>query len=87
MITDFIEWLNASDLLQSLSYGHKVVKYCNGYHVPIEAVKQNRSTSTIIQQCIEFWHEGRLSNQELEELSSDEVSNNDTIDEVDPNRC
>ena len=39
VMDDFIEWLYAADLLQSLSYGHKVLKYSNGVHVAIESVK------------------------------------------------
>ena len=39
---DFIEWLYAADLLQSLSYGHKVLKYSNGVHVAIESVKRKQ---------------------------------------------
>ena len=42
VMDDFIEWLYAADLLQSLSYGHKVLKYSNGVHVAIESVKRNQ---------------------------------------------
>ena len=41
-VDEFMEWLFAADLLQSLSFGHKVISYSNGYHVSIESVKRKQ---------------------------------------------
>ena len=48
VMDDFIEWLYAADLLQSLSYGHKVLKYSNGVHVAIESVKRKQKVREIV---------------------------------------
>lgn len=77
VVSEFVEWLHASDMLQSLSYGHKVVRYCNGYHVPVEAVKRNKTKSSIIRQYIDFWNEARVSTQELEESSCYDTDDKD----------
>jgi hypothetical protein len=82
VVSEFIEWLNASDMLQNLSYGHKIVKYCNGYHVPIEAVKRNKSTSAIVREYIEFWNEARTASLEPEKLSDNDISDDDSIGNV-----
>ena len=89
VISEFVEWLHASDMLQSLSYGHKVVKYCNGYHVPVEAVKRNKTMSTIIRQYIEFWNDARAPTQDSDESSCNDTVKDDAIDDeqIGDQRC
>ena len=51
-IQDFVEWLNAADLLQNLAYGEKIVRI-NGFHVAIESVKRTTSIQNIIRKY--YW--------------------------------
>lgn len=47
-LIQFMEWLKAANLIQNLSFGHKVVQYHNGLHVPIESVKRTDSLKNIV---------------------------------------
>ena len=53
--SEFIEWLHASNCLQNLSFGQKVVQFCNGVHTAIEAVKLTKNVRKIIQDYGEMW--------------------------------
>ena len=55
VITDFVEWLYASDLLESLSFGQKVVKFSNGFHFAIESIKRTDSYAAIIRRYARKW--------------------------------
>ena len=46
-LIQFMEWLKAADLIQNLSFGHKVVQYHNGLHVAIESVKRTDTLKNI----------------------------------------
>ena len=61
-VSEFIEWLHASNCLQNLSFGHKVVQYCNGVHTAIEAVKLTKNVRRIIQDYGEMWMSGMQTN-------------------------
>ena len=47
-LVQFMEWLKAADLIQNLSFGHKVITYHNGLHVAIESVKRTDSLKNIV---------------------------------------
>lgn len=54
-VDEFMEWLFAADLLQSLSFGHKVISYSNGYHVSIESVKRKQRIRQIVREYVSTW--------------------------------
>ena len=69
-VSEFIEWLYAGDMLQGLSYGQKIIQYCNGVHVPIESLKRKRKVHNIIQLYAENWvHKGLATNRYRAETS------------------
>ena len=47
-LIQFMEWLKAADIIQNLSFGHKIVQYHNGLHVAIESVKRTDSLKNIV---------------------------------------
>lgn len=47
-IVQFMEWLRATNLIQSLSFGHKVITYSNGLHVAIEGVKRSDTIKNVV---------------------------------------
>ncbi len=55
VVSEFIEWLYASDLLESLSFGQKVVKISNGFHFAIESMKRTDSFAAIIRKYAQMW--------------------------------
>ena len=69
-IQDFVEWLNAADLLQNLAYGEKIVRV-NGFHVAIESVKRTTSIQNIIRKY--YWQ--FLDGAENKDEESDCVDN------------
>ena len=74
-IREFIEWMNAADLLQNLSFGQKIVSYCNGAHVPIEAVKRTDSMKNIIKKYYRAFLRGREDEDENEDLDDISIEN------------
>ena len=47
-LVQFMEWLRATNLIQSLSFGHKVISYSNGLHVAIEGVKRTDTVRNVV---------------------------------------
>ena len=84
---DFIEWLNASNLLQNLAFGEKIVKYTDGFRVSIEKVQRMQSISSIIRlyysSCLDAdgqddgRDESNIAGEEDEDSISDESTNNE----------
>ena len=70
-ITDFVEWLYASDLLESLSFGQKVVKFSNGFHFAIESIKRTDSFAAIIRRYARKW---MIENADANEVMGSEGS-------------
>ena len=57
VVASFVHWLNSKDYLQELSFGHKVVKYCNGTYSTLESVKLTKSIAAIIKDFAKEWQE------------------------------
>jgi hypothetical protein len=57
VVDQFMEWLHAQDLLQSVAYGHKVIKWGNGSYYTIESVKRKECMREINMQYIDTWRE------------------------------
>ena len=47
---DFLQWLYASDLLQHLAFGQKVIKQSSGKFICIEAVDRTKTTNAIVKE-------------------------------------
>ena len=88
VVAEFIEWLHASGCLQNLSFGHKVVTYCNGVHTAIEAVKLTKSIRKIIREYATIWNLNSTNNIAVDEegvnVGGDESA---FIVEDEENRC
>ena len=55
VVKEFIEWLHSNNFLQSLSFGQKVVKFYNGVHTAVEAVKMTSNQSRVIEKYAESY--------------------------------
>ena len=85
-IQDFVEWLNAADLLQNLAYGEKIVRI-NGFHVAIESVKRTTSIQNIIRKY--YWQfldgsekDGAKNKDENNDYGDDANDSDDTSDSI-----
>ena len=72
-VIQFMEWLNANHYLQDTSFGHKVIKYCNGAYTTIEAVKLTSNISQIIKDYIKDGERHYDSSDDEEELRQENV--------------
>jgi len=77
-IEEFVEWLNAADLLQNLAFGEKIVKFSNGFHVAIESVKRTESIQNIIRYYYRQFIGKREGTDSDESVDSDEESISDS---------
>ena len=66
VISEFVEWLYASDLLESLSFGQKVVKFSNGFHFAIESIKRKESYAATIRKYAEKWMAEAVSDVDVD---------------------
>ena len=69
-MAEFIEWLHAAGYLQSLAYGHKNVRLCNGVHIPIESVKRTKKIRSIVRLYSDIWVEEGLASKKRDTLAS-----------------
>ena len=84
IVSEFIKWLHASNCLQNLSFGHKVVQYCNGVHAAIEAVKLTKSVRQITRDYCETWlMDDTRSSNETDTYSNADSTHDGFIDDDD----
>ena len=74
VITDFVEWLYASDLLESLSFGQKVVRFSNGFHFTIKSIKRTDSFANIIRMYAQRWMTESINEQNHDETNCSRVN-------------
>jgi hypothetical protein len=80
VVSEFVQWLHASNCLQNLSFGHKVVQYCNGVHTAIEAVKLTKSIRRIIQSYSQTWIDDIVSDRDVNHMSELGENTDDNAD-------
>jgi hypothetical protein len=79
IVSEFVQWLHASNYLQNLSFGHKVVQYCNGIHTAIEAVKLTKNMTTITRDYADMWLREHSSSVENDaELGNINIEDDDS---------
>ena len=79
-VSEFIEWMHASNSLQNLSFGQKVVQFCNGVHTVIEAVKMTKNVRKVIQEYAEMWMDNMRTDGDLS--VSTPAGTDDIIDNI-----
>ena len=88
VVSVFIEWLHGANYLQSLSFGHKVISYCNGAFATIEAVKLTANKTQIIKEYAEMWiHNETVVNPEIEHMGEEEIGEAPDLFADDESRC
>ena len=86
-LIEFMEWLSASDLIQNLAFGQKVVKYSNGLHIAIESVKHTDLVSNIVRRYYSNFVASRMNVcntddlQDLNEIGYDSDEDEDGFDD------
>ena len=90
-LIQFMEWLKAADLIQNLSFGHKIVQYHNGLHVAIESVKRTDTLKNISKkyyaQFLDTVNEAEDLDQEGQEGDEYESDKSDYEHEDDDDEC
>jgi hypothetical protein len=87
-----VQWLHASNYLQNLSFGHKVIQYCNGVHTAIEAVKLTKNITRITRDYADMWLKENNSSEDnnveiVDNSENDDVNNNIILGDENVTQC
>ena len=88
VVATFLQWLHSKNYLQDLSFGHKVVKYCNGTFSTLEAVKLTSNIAEIIKEYAKEWQHQEAydldaqDNVDGEDDAADDENSDDNDDGV-----
>ena len=84
-LVEFMEWLKPAGLIQSLSFGQKLVRYSNGLYIPIESVKRTDSVRNVVRKYYHHFLEDRdfdCDENEQEEIDLEQDGENDDVYEL-----